>query len=189
MKINVNQILKPETDLEKAIIADPEFSEGLHYGKPRPGHPEGEVIWHVQEVLENVDKYCNEENRKNLRLIALIHDTFKFKVDHTKPKHGENHHAMIARRFAERFRLPSEVLDIIELHDEAYNSWQLIRRKSEYHAIQRAKKLIERLGDNIDLYLVFYQCDNETGDKERDNNQWFVDIVKEKTNGSENEFN
>jgi hypothetical protein len=178
----VHQILKPETDLEKSIISDPEFRTGLDYGRPRRGHPEGEIIWHVEEVLENVNKYSTPNNRKNLRLIALIHDTFKYKVNQNLPKSGENHHAMIARRFAERFHLPNEVLEIIELHDEAYNSWQLIRRKSEFYAIERAYELIDRLGDNIDLYLTFYQCDNETGNKESDNFQWFRNLVKENDN-------
>jgi hypothetical protein len=31
---------------------------------------------------------------------------------------GENHHAMIARRFAERYVDDPKLLDVIELHDE-----------------------------------------------------------------------
>lgn len=180
MKIDeIRGILKPETELEKRVVADPEFVIGAGYGKPRKGHPEGQVVYHIREVLDNVEKYSNEENRADLRLIALIHDTFKFKVDQTKQKSGENHHAMIARRFAEKFpQIPNYILDIIELHDEAYNSWQQGGRKGNwYQAEERGKKLIKRLGENIDLYLVFYQCDNETGDKDQDNCNWFTDLV------------
>src|ERR1044072_9029599 len=115
--------LKPENPLEEKIIADPEFIAGMLYGKPRKGHPEGKVILHIEEVLRNVDKYCTPENREQLRLITILHDAFKYKVDHTQSKTGENHHAMIARRFAERYVTDTELLDIIELHDEAYNAW------------------------------------------------------------------
>lgn len=163
--------IKPETDLENRIIADKEFIEGAMWGKPRNGHPEGEVIYHIKHVLKNVDKYSTPENRETLRLIAIIHDTLKYKVDPDKPKGGENHHAMFARRFAEKFIKDEKILDLIELHDEAYNSW---RKRNE----TRAKNLIKRLGDSIDLYMTFYQCDNETGDKENEDFLWFKNLVK-----------
>ncbi|MEE9214347.1 MAG: HD domain-containing protein [Thermodesulfobacteriota bacterium] len=67
-------------------------------------------------------------SRSKLRLITLIHDTCKFKVDINKPKTGNNHHAVIARYFAEKYIDDTSILDIIELHDEAYLSW----RKGHY---------------------------------------------------------
>lgn len=178
MKIEeIKSILKPETELEKRIISTPEFIEGAAYGKPRPGHPEGQVVYHIREVLNNVDKYSTPENRSDLRIIALIHDTFKYKVDNTKPKVGMNHHALIARRFAEQFvQIPEYVLDIIELHDEAYNAWQLGGRKGDwYKAEKRGNELLGKLQTDhrIDLYLAFYGCDNNTGDKEQENYYWF----------------
>ena len=133
-------------------------------------------------MLDNVERYCTPENRERLRLIALIHDTFKYKVDGYKPKTGENHHAMIARRFAEKYTTDIVVLEIIELHDEAYNAWQKGDRDNKWsQAESRANKLIARL-DNIDseavdLYTIFYQCDNETGNKGQDNLEWFKDII------------
>ena len=89
----INEIIKPENGRETAICDDAEFQKGAMYGKPRYGHPEGAVIYHIKEVLENIDKFYNDdEDRENLRLIAISHDTFKHKVDQTKPKAGENHH-------------------------------------------------------------------------------------------------
>lgn len=183
MKINVREIIKPETELEKRIVADPDFVEGALYGKPRSGHPEGQVVYHIREVLDNVEKFSTPETRSDLRLIAIIHDTFKNKVDHTKPKVGMNHHAMIARKFAEKFvQIPEYVLDIIELHDEAYNAWQQGGRKGDwYKAKSRAKNLLGRLQTEtrIDLFTKFYQCDNLTGDKEQDNFEWFTEFLVE----------
>ena len=62
-----------------------------------------------------------------MRLIALTHDSFKHLVDRSKPRVGENHHGMIARRFTERYSDDHEVLEIIELHDEAFNAWAMGR--------------------------------------------------------------
>jgi hypothetical protein len=139
--------------------------------------PEGQVAYHIREVLDNVDKYCSPDNRSDLRIIALIHDTFKNKVDQSKPKSGMNHHAMIGRKFAEKFiQIPKNILDIIELHDEAYNAWQQgVRKNDWYRANKRATDLLNRLDgdDQIDLYVLFYKCDNLTGDKEQDNFDWF----------------
>jgi len=174
----IRDIIKPETDLEKRIINDPDFAIGAMWGKPRNGHPEGQVIYHIGHVLKNVDKYSSAENRATLRLIAIIHDTFKYKVDRTKLREGENHHAMIARHFAEKYITDPEILNIIELHDEAFNAWcKGDRNKTWDKAAYRARRLMEKLGESLGLYLAFYQCDNETGDKESANFTWFKDFA------------
>ena len=36
-----------ETALERRIAAEPEWREGVEWGQPRPGHPEGAVKHHV----------------------------------------------------------------------------------------------------------------------------------------------
>src|ERR1035437_10994598 len=175
----IENIIKPENDTEKNIIANSDFIEGVLYGEIRRGHPEGKIIYHIKEVLANVDKSCNEANRSDLRLISMLHDTFKNKVDRTKSKFGENHHGMIARRFAEKLVKNGDILKIIELHDEAYNAWSKGNRKNDINdwtaAIIRANNLIRLLlsDDILDLYLTFYRCDNETGDKTQECYVWF----------------
>lgn len=161
-----DSLLTPETELETKIIKDPEFQAWLSWWVPRAGHPEGEVYYHVLEVLQNVDKYHVCDKREKLRLIAMIHDTFKYKVDETKDRSWENHHGMYARRFAEKYIDDPEILDIIELHDEAFNAWQKGNRDGKWDKAEaRATKLVERLWDKLPLYIDFYRCDNETGDK------------------------
>jgi len=175
----IEKIIKAETELEKRIISDEDFIDGVMWGKPRNGHPEGQVIYHIGHVLKNVDKYATPDNREALRLIAIVHDSFKYKVDRSKPKSGENHHAMIARRFAQRYIQDKEILDIIELHDEAYNSWCKGDRNNDwYRAEKRATQLIDRLGDSINLYLTFYRCDNESGGKDGADYTWFSELCK-----------
>ncbi|QDT63913.1 hypothetical protein [Calycomorphotria hydatis] len=171
-----------ETELERAIISDLDWLAGANWGEPRPGHPEGTIKSHIAEVLSNVDKYYLDNSyRESLRLIALVHDTFKHQVDESLPRSGENHHAMRARRFAERYldhETDDAILEIIELHDEAYNSWQRGNRDGRWDkAEERATRLLSRLGDSLPLYLAFYQCDNETGDKDQSNLEWFREFV------------
>jgi len=82
---------------------------------------------------------------------------------------------MIARRFAERIIDDDAVLDVIELHDEAFNAWQCGNRDGRWErAGQRAEALRERLGGNADLYLAFYRCDNSTAGKQQDCFEWFL---------------
>jgi len=140
------------------------------------------VIYHIQEVLANVEKYYNTFDREDLRIIAILHDTFKYKVDQTKPKAGENHHGMIARRFAEKFIINrQDLLLIIELHDEAYNAWQKGGRHGNwYKAEERANQLIQKLRDEncLDLYVKFLRCDGESGDKDSGTYEWFVNLIR-----------
>jgi hypothetical protein len=169
-----------ETDLERKIAADSEWQQGVTWGEPRPGHNEGQVMYHIADVLANVDRFASaEEDRRKLRLIALIHDTFKYRVDYTMPKTGSNHHAFIARRFAERYIDDQALLDIIELHDEAYNSWRMgVLRDQWDKAEERAGHLVDRLGPSLPLYLRFYHSDNQTASKEPDSLLWFEQFLR-----------
>lgn len=167
-----------ETDLERYITDDPAWREGAEWGRPRHGHPEGTIKAHVAAVLANVDAFYGDSPlRESLRLIAIVHDTFKYQVDINRQRSGENHHAMRARRFAERYIDDAAILDVIELHDEAYNAWQRGHRDGKWDkARERAAALIARLGDNLPLYLAFYRCDNTTEGKQPDCFNWFLEL-------------
>ena len=183
MKTTIKQLVKPENGIETAIVSHADFIEGASYGKPRSGHPEGQVIYHIKEVLDNIDKFygSDDKDREELRLIALVHDTFKHKVDRNKPKVGANHHGTIARVFAQKFTEDHRVLQIIEKHDEAYNAWSVGGRRGDwYKAERRATQLIHGLliEGCLGLYVKFYRCDNATGDKEQENYDWFINLIK-----------
>ncbi|MBI4919242.1 HD domain-containing protein, partial [archaeon] len=116
---------KLENHVEERIAKDKTWIEGVMWGVPRKGHPEGKVILHIKEVLDNVDKLrIDEKTRQKLRVIALIHDSLKYKSDTDKSIHAENKHAVFAKRFAEKYTKDQDILEIIELHDEAYFSWK-----------------------------------------------------------------
>jgi hypothetical protein len=147
---------------------------------PRSGHPEGTIALHVRDVLANVDRIAAapDPDRLRLRLIAIVHDSFKGDVDRSRPKTGENHHAMRARRFAERYIDDAAVLDVVELHDDAYIAWRHGVRSGDWEgATARATKLIQRLGPNLELFMRFYQADNEVAGKTRDHRHWFAGLA------------
>jgi len=170
-----------ETALEHRIMADPRWRAGVAWGEPRPGHPEGKVVFHIADVLHNLDTQdLPAEQRQTLRLVALLHDTFKYEVDPGRPPTGENHHAMRARRFAEHYIDDPALLDLIELHDEAFNSWRVGSRRHNWaRAETRALALVSRLGASLPLYLHFYRADISTAGKPPEPLEWFMKLVQE----------
>lgn len=162
----------PETDLERAVSADPELLAGLAWGKPRHGHPEGRVGAHVQHLLEAIDEgNVSDEARRQLRFVALVHDAFKYRVHEWLPKGGGNHHAARARRFAEAFTEDEPLLAMLELHDRPYGLWRKMRRRG--HADDAAfDAMMQRVPDPR-LFLRFIELDGATEGKDPEPVDWF----------------
>lgn len=179
---DLKALLKPETALEKRLLSLPEFQQGLYWGEPRFGHPEGKVAWHVREVLDNIDRLSGlaAADRERLRLVAFAHDTFKFAEDRSHPRDWARHHSVLARRFMEQFTADRAVLDLIETHDDAYYAW--LATKPGHPLAQTGAhtlaKLLDRVGHCLQLYYLFFKCDTQTGDKTQAPLKWFEKAVK-----------
>lgn len=186
--INLVELLKPENPIEFDLIEQTEFKEGLLWGFPRFGHPEGKVAYHINEVLANVDKLnLNDSDlRTKLRLIAFSHDSFKHLEDKSRnPRDWSKHHGAIARQFISKYTDDPGILDIIQWHDEAYYVWRLQHIYRDHEAsTQRLNNLKDVIGSNIQLYYLFFVCDTRTGDKNQAPLKWFertftgIDLVK-----------
>jgi hypothetical protein len=172
--------LQPETELELRIINEPDFQKGLFWGKPRYGHPEGQIINHIPEVLANVEKLpINAEMREKLRLITFVHDTFKYIEDKGTPRDWSKHHGVYARKFLAQFVNDQTLLNIVELHDEAYYSWRLtVLYKHPDQGMQRLQNLLEKVGKDLQLFYLFFKCDTQTGDKIQTPVRWFEETVE-----------
>ena len=170
-------ILQPETDLERRLMSQPEMLEGLNWGEPRYGHPEGKVAYHVVDVFANIKRLSpalNADAYRQMRLIALLHDAFKYVESKETPRDWTRHHGILARQFAENFTDEKCVLDIIELHDEAYYCWRLAILDDEIEqAAARFQSLFKRCGYCLQLYYAFFRCDTATGDKTQAPVKWF----------------
>ncbi len=141
--------------------------EGWAWGRPRPGHPEGAVGKHVAQLLDRIDEWGETGTRRSeLRFIALVHDSLKFRVAGWRPRTGENHHAMRARRFAERYIDDERLLAVIELHDRPYAIWRRIRGREDRAGRARGslRRTLERIPDR-DLFLRFVELDASTEGK------------------------
>jgi hypothetical protein len=85
---------------------------------------------------------------------------------------------MLARRFAEGYLDDPDLLDVIELHDEAYNSWAKGIRSGDWATAEdRARALRRRLGTRLPFYLRFYRADNHTGSKSQEPLEWFEQLT------------
>lgn len=179
--IDMEAELRPETDLERRMLQEEEFAVGLLWGVPRYGHPEGEIYKHVKEVLANIDRlHIGADCRLKLRLITFAHDTFKHLEDKSYPRDWSKHHGVYARRFMEKFTDNPAVLDIVELHDEAYYVWRMMHLYHQPHkGAARLEKLLTRLGENLRLYYLFFKCDTLTGDKNPAPLKWFEQTIPE----------
>jgi hypothetical protein len=163
---------EPETELERRLSSEPELLEGLAWGKPRAGHPEGPVGTHVSHLLEALDQSgVTGEQRELLRFMALVHDAFKYEVRERLPRVGENHHAMRARRFAERFTDDERVLAAIEFHDRPYSLWRKLQRRGKLDE-RGFRRMMNRIADP-ELFLRFVELDGSTEGKRSEPIQWF----------------
>jgi hypothetical protein len=150
---------QPETERELALAADPELRAGLAWGRPRPGHPEGPVGHHVADILAGISEVGPQ--REDLRFLALVHDAFKHRVDPEAGYSRDNDHAVLARRFAERFTTDERLLTTLELHDEPYWIWRT--RPDDGGAALGA--LLARLPDG-ELFMRFVELDASTEGKD-----------------------
>jgi hypothetical protein len=181
--VNAQELIpgfEPETDLERRVSADPELLRGLAWGEPRSGHPEGAVGTHVSHLLETLDASGETgERRELLRFITLVHDAFKSEVRERLPRAGENHHAMRARRFAEKFTGDERILATIEFHDRPYGLWRKLQRKGKVDDRSFAR-MIRRIPD-LSLFLRFIELDGSTEGKRPEPIEWFRDQLVERS--------
>jgi len=168
---------QPENDLEGRVTQDPELLEGLAWGRPRRAHPEGSIGAHVADLLEKLDPQDVEgEQRARLRFIILVHDSFKNRVQEWRPRVGENHHAMRARRFAERYTDDEAILTTIELHDRPYGIWRK-RRRTGWLDRRALETMLRRIQDP-DLFMRFVELDGSTEGKRPEPVEWFREELR-----------
>jgi hypothetical protein len=109
----------------------------------------------------------NDPLRGDLRFLALVHDSFKAEVHPGKPWSRGNDHAMLARRFAERYTSDDRLLTALELHDEPYWIWR------NADAPEKAlRPLLERLPDP-QLFARFVEFDAANEGKDLTFLWWF----------------
>jgi HD domain-containing protein len=132
---------------------------------------------HVADLLQTLDRWGEKgERRAELRLLALVHDSMKYRVRNWLPKVGENHHAMRARRFAERYTDDERLLATIEHHDRPYALWRKLQRtgRTDENAL---RSMIERIPDP-ELFARFVELDGSTEGKNPEPIVWLREQLR-----------
>jgi hypothetical protein len=169
--------IQPETELEAKIVMDESWREGASWRLSHWAHPEGRIIYHIQEVLANINKLTlSDVSRERLRLVAIIHDSFKHLEIRGMPRVIAKHHAILAYRFAKRYINDELILNMILLHDHAFYAWKAFK----YENLETSDQLIRHLEnafqipDQMQDFYNFFICDTYTGHKNPEPLHWFM---------------
>jgi hypothetical protein len=157
--------------VERALLDEPELRRGWAWGAPRDGHPEGAVGNHVAAMLAAIAP--DDPLRADLRLLTLLHDTFKFRVRGGEPWSPDNDHADMARAFAARHGCPLRIARTLELHDAPYWVWH--RRGGDRALLA---EILARAPDR-ELLIRFVELDASTKGKNPSFLAWFQAAVRE----------
>jgi hypothetical protein len=159
-----------ETQLERDIVADPEWLGGIERGRLHPLHPGGKGPGRVQDVLNNIDHFFGcDDDRALLRLIALVCG-----LNTSQQPQGDR-----ARKLAGRHRIEPDVLEVAELYSAAYEVSSLMSRGGNPQAAERcALELIERLGSNLGLFMKFFRCVSQAGSKCNFHYLWLRSVIR-----------
>jgi len=87
---------------------------------------------------------------------------------------------MYARKFLGKYLKDELLLNVVELHDEAYYSWRLAHLYNRLSdSEKRIKILRERVGEYWQLFYLFFKVDTCTGDKTPAPLIWFESTMED----------
>jgi hypothetical protein len=164
-----------------AIFADPRYQKNLDWGKARPGHPEGTVRMHIAEIesnLETLRPRLSDVDYWRLKLLIHTHDSFKAESERGVAIIDPKSHASLARQFLAEFCDDSDLLAIVQYHDEPFALWRQFEAKGEYNQ-DRLVILLKNIAD-WNLFLAFNIIDGCTKGKGREPLRWFFKEVNGK---------
>lgn len=177
------------------IVSDPRYTRNVAYGKPRPGHPEGNVAAHISELEKNLAtlaphlKSLCESDAEHTKLLAELkllihtHDTFKAESEKRVPIAHERSHASLARKFLEEFVSDQRLLAVAQQHDVPFSLYRQHERFGDLNEARFAE-LCDAIPD-WKIFLTFQLIDNTTAGKVAPQGttgpvEWFLAIAEEK---------
>lgn len=157
-----------------AILADPRYPANIDWGDPRPGHPEGTIRAHIADLEANLDVLkpkLSEEEYWKIRLLVHTHDTFKGEAKDVAIRDPRSH-ASLARAFLAAFCSDSDLLEMVQYHDEPFALYRQFTSKGKYNR-ERFDALLKAIAD-WHLFLAFCIVDACTAGKSREPLTWFL---------------
>ena len=160
-------------EILSSIRSDPDYEANLDWGKPRSGHPEGSIRKHIAELESNLERLSPQlsgEETGKLRVLIHTHDTFKPVAKTSVAIADPRSHASLARQFLAKYVSDSNLLNMVQFHDEPYAIWNKQRNRGDYS--DRLRQLLELI-DDWDLFLAFLIIDGCTAGKSTEPLDWF----------------
>ena len=160
------------------ITSDPRYQRNLDWGEARPGHPEGTIRAHIAELevnLETLRHKLSATDYWRLRVLIHTHDTFKAEARPGAPINAPNSHASLARAFVADFCANTDMLAMLQFHDEPFALWRQVRSKGAFKR-ERLNALVANIQD-WNLFLAFNIVDGCTEGKGREPLRWFFEQV------------
>jgi hypothetical protein len=164
----------------EAIQSDSRYQKNLDWGELRPGHPEGTVRAHIEEIegnLKTLRPLLSETEYWKLKLMMHTHDTFKGEAEPGVPIDPRSH-ASIAREFQAGYCPDPDLLAMVQYHDEPFALWRQFEAKGKYNQ-DRLSALTNNIKD-WDVFLAFNIIDGCTEGKGREPLHWFFKEVQGK---------
>jgi hypothetical protein len=156
-----------------AITSDPRYQRNLDWGEPRAGHPEGTIRGHIAEVDRNLEALrhkLSERDYWRLRVLVHTHDTFKGEAEPSVSIKAPDSHASLARAFLADFCADTDLLAMIQYHDEPFALWRQVAVKGKVNQVRLAELLAAI--DDWNLFLAFNIADGCTQGKDREPLRW-----------------
>jgi hypothetical protein len=156
-----------------AVVLDPRYIANLDWGEPREGHPEGTVRAHISEIegtLEALRPKLSDDDYWKLKLIIHTHDSFKANAKVGAAISDPMSHASLARSFLAEYCPDSDLLAIVQYHDEPFALYRQFEAKGKYN-LGRLNNLIAAIKD-WNLFLAFNIIDGCTAGKSREPLRW-----------------
>jgi hypothetical protein len=164
-----------------AITADERYLANLDWGEARPGHPEGTVRAHIVEIEKNLEtlrpKLADDDYWK-LKILIHTHDSFKKESQPGVSITNPYSHASLAREFLGKYCEDSDLLAMVQYHDEPFALFRQFETKGKYN-LQRFDALLRSVRD-WNLFLAFNIIDGCTIGKSREPLHWLFREVEHK---------
>jgi hypothetical protein len=161
-----------------SVVQAPRYRKNLDWGDPRPGHPEGTVRAHIEEIEKNLEALrprLSEVDYWKLKLLVHTHDTFKGEAEPGVGITDPRSHASLARDFLAGHCPDPDLLAMVQFHDEPFALWRQFEAKGKYNQ-ERFSALLQNIQD-WNLFLAFNIIDGCTDGKGREPLAWFFDEV------------
>lgn len=166
----------------EGITADPRYQRNIDWGASRPGHPEGTVRAHIEELESNLSVLCphrEEAQHWKLKILIHVHDTFKAEALSGVAITDPRSHASRAKDFLTQFCSDADLLAMVQFHDEPYALWKQATLRDGYSQ-KRFDKLLGSIHD-WSLFLRFLVIDGSTQGKNRAPLQWAASHIASAT--------